>query len=130
VEFSLEMMLKFEGDTGPYVQYTAARIQTLLNKGKFNGSVPQELSIGSESWEILSVLNEFPEVVELAFHRKEPSIISKYVLKLSHKFNHYYAHVKILDSKEIAERLALCAAVQIVLKEGLRLLGVQTPNKM
>jgi arginyl-tRNA synthetase len=130
VEFSLEMMLKFEGDTGPYVQYTAARIQTLLNKGNFNGSVPQELSIGSESWEILSVLNEFPEVVELAFHRKEPSIISKYVLKLSHKFNHYYAHVKILDSKETAERLALCAAVQIVLKEGLRLLGVQTPNKM
>ncbi|MBD7964084.1 arginine--tRNA ligase [Fictibacillus norfolkensis] len=130
VEFSLEMMLKFEGDTGPYVQYTAARIQTLLNKGNFNGSVPQELSIESESWEILSELNEFPEVVELAFNRKEPSVISKYVLKLSHKFNHYYAHVKILDSKETAERLALCAAVQIVLKEGLRLLGVQTPNKM
>ena len=130
VEFSLDTMLKFEGDTGPYVQYTAARIQTLLNKGNFNGSVPKELSIESESWEILSVLNEFPEVVEQAFRRKEPSAISKYVLKLSHKFNHYYANVKILNTKETPERLALCAAVQIVLKEGLRLLGVQTPNKM
>ncbi|MET3728533.1 arginyl-tRNA synthetase [Fictibacillus halophilus] len=130
VEFSLDAMLKFEGDTGPYVQYTAARIQTLLNKGDFNGSVPKELSIGLESWEIISVLNEFPEVVEQAFHRKEPSVISKYVLKLSHKFNHYYAHVKILNSKETPERLALCASVQIVLKEGLRLLGIRTPNRM
>jgi arginyl-tRNA synthetase len=130
VEFSLEQMLKFEGDTGPYVQYTAARIQTLLNKGNFNRQMPDEFSIAEESWELISVLNEFPLIVQNAFFRKEPSIISKYVLKLSHKFNHYYGSVKILNSDETAERLALCASIQIVLKEGLRLLGIQTPKQM
>jgi arginyl-tRNA synthetase len=130
VEFSLEQMLKFEGDTGPYVQYTAARIQTLLNKGNFNRQMPDEFLIAEESWELISVLNEFPLIVQNAFFRKEPSIISKYVLKLSHKFNHYYGSVKILNSDETAERLALCASIQIVLKEGLRLLGIQTPKQM
>ncbi|MFD1357785.1 arginine--tRNA ligase [Fictibacillus halophilus] len=130
VEFSLEQMLKFEGDTGPYVQYTAARIQTLLNKGNFNGQLPENFSIAEESWELISVLNEFPLIVQNAFFRKEPSIISKYVLKLSHKFNHYYGSVKILNCNETAERLALCASIQIVLQEGLRLLGIQTPKQM
>lgn len=130
VEFSLEQMLKFEGDTGPYVQYTAARIETLLKKGNFEWNLPAEFSIADESWELLSVLNDFPGVVEQAFKRKEPSVISKYVLKLSHKFNHYYASVKILNSAETNQRLALCASIQIVLKEGLRLLGIQTPNRM
>ncbi|WP_226534837.1 arginine--tRNA ligase [Fictibacillus halophilus] len=130
VEFSLEQMLKFEGDTGPYVQYTAARIQTLLNKGPFNGQIPDEFSIAEESWEMISVLNDFPLIVQNAFLRKEPSIISKYILKLSHKFNHFYGSVKILNSDKTAERLALCASIQIVLKEGLRLLGIQTPKQM
>ncbi|MBY6035862.1 arginine--tRNA ligase [Fictibacillus nanhaiensis] len=130
VEFSLEQMLKFEGDTGPYVQYTAARIQTLLGKGNFKGHIPDDITIEEESWEIFSTLNEFPNVILLAFNRKEPSILSKYLLKLSHKFNHYYGNVKILNSPETLERLALCACIHIVLKEGLRLLGMQTPNRM
>lgn len=130
VEFSLDQMLKFEGDTGPYVQYTATRIQTLLNKGNFIGELPHEISIEEESWELISVLNEFPATVEQAFYRKEPSVISKYLLKLSHKFNQYYANVKILNSTETPERLVLCASIQIVLKEGLRLLGIQTPKQM
>ncbi|MFG6495155.1 arginine--tRNA ligase [Fictibacillus sp. UD] len=130
VEFSLEQMLRFEGDTGPYVQYTATRIQTLLNKGNFDGELPQEISIEEESWDLISVLNDFPAMVEQAFKRKEPSVISKYLLKLSHKFNQYYANNKILNSPETSERLALCASVQIVVKEGLRLLGIQTPNRM
>jgi arginyl-tRNA synthetase len=130
VEFSLEQMLKFEGDTGPYVQYTAARIQTLLDKGNFNGQLPDVCSIEEESWELISVLNEFPSAVQNAFVRKEPSIISKYVLKLSHRFNHYYGSVKILNSSQTPERLALCTSILLVLKEGLRLLGIQTPERM
>jgi arginyl-tRNA synthetase len=130
VEFSLEQMLKFEGDTGPYVQYTAARIQTLLLKGHFEGHLGEELCIEDEIWDLISVLNEFPSVVENAFTRKEPSIISKYVLKLSHKFNHYYGSVKILNSEHTTQRLSLCACIQIVLQEGLRLLGIQTPKRM
>jgi arginyl-tRNA synthetase len=130
VEFSLEQMLKFEGDTGPYVQYTAARIQTLLKKGHFDGQLQNEFSIAEDCWELISALKEFPDIVQNAFSRKEPSIVSKYVLKLSHKFNHYYGSVKILNSDETAEKLALCACIQIVLKEGLRLLGIQTPKQM
>jgi arginyl-tRNA synthetase len=130
VEFSLEQMLKFEGDTGPYVQYSAARIQTLLSKGKYNGQIPENMTVEEESWELIMTLNDFPDIIQSAFERKEPSIISKYVLKLAHKFNHYYGSVKILNSKESEERMALCACILIVLKEGLRLLGIQTPQRM
>ncbi|WNB90191.1 arginine--tRNA ligase [Bacillus sp. NEB1478] len=130
VEFSLDQMLKFEGDTGPYIQYSAARIQTLLSKGNFDGNLPDKVSIEDESWELVMALNDFPDIVHSAFKRREPSVISKYALKLAHKFNHYYGSVKVLGSNEAAERMGLCACILIVLKESLRLLGVQTPQKM
>ncbi|MDR7072347.1 arginine--tRNA ligase [Fictibacillus barbaricus] len=130
VEFSLDQMLKFEGDTGPYIQYSAARIQTLLIKGKFNGELPKEVTVENESWELVMTLNDFPNIVHSAFKRREPSIISKYALKLAHKFNHYYGSVKILNGNEASERMALCACILIVLKESLRLLGMKTPQRM
>jgi arginyl-tRNA synthetase len=130
VEFSLEQMLKFEGDTGPYVQYTAVRIQTLLSKGNFNGLKIDDITTDEEIWELISALNEFPRAIQNAFTRKEPSVIAKYALKLSHKFNHYYGNVKILDGNKTQERLALCASILIVLKECLRLLGMETPQRM
>jgi arginyl-tRNA synthetase len=129
-EFSIDHMLKFEGDTGPYVQYTTARIQTLLSKGNFKGQKPEVMTIEEECWDLIMTLNDFPSVVQKAFERREPSIVSKYVLQLSHKFNHYYGNVKILNSNETDQRMAVCACIQIVLKEGLRLLGLQTPERM
>ena len=131
VEFSLEEMLRFEGETGPYVQYTFARACSILKKGNYL-EVNQKVSLCDDlSWEIVKQLNDFPFIIEKAYHRLEPSAIAKYVIDLAQVFNKYYGSVKILhEDTEKQSRLALVQAVKIVLHEGLRLLGIAAPEEM
>ncbi|GIO23904.1 arginine--tRNA ligase [Oceanobacillus sp. J11TS1] len=131
IEFNLDEMLKFEGSTGLYVQYTHARGRSILRKA----SVKDDLNIvgltDSHSWTVIKTLMDFPNVIEKSFQHTEPSVIARYVLNLSQEFNKYYSHVKILsDDAEQNSRLALVNSVTIVLKEGLRLLGVQAPEQL
>lgn len=130
IEFDLDSMLKFEGETGPYVQYTNARANSLLRKGNYDGST----FAGAEddySWGVVTMLNAFPHVITRAHERREPSIISRYVLDLAQSFNKYYGQVRVLeDDAQKQSRLALVKAVTIVLTEGLRLLGVEAPEEM
>ncbi len=131
IEFSLENMLKFEGETGPYVQYTHARACSILRKAGFQSAEQPVVLEDDLSWGIVKLLEEFPTVVEKAFQRYEPSQISKYVLDLAQAFNKYYGNVRILEnSEEKQSRLHLVYAVTIVLKEGLRLLGIGAPEEM
>lgn len=131
VEFSLEEMLKFEGDTGPYVQYTHARASALLRKGNYKEIERTEAQFDEEAWPIVKELIEFPEVIKRAYDGYDPSLIAKYVIQLSKKFNQYYGKVRILAESENKQvRLSLVSAVQIVLREGLRLLGVDAPEEM
>lgn len=131
VEFSLEEMLKFEGDTGPYVQYTHARASALLRKGNYKEIERTEAQFDEEAWPIVKELIEFPEVIKRAYDGNDPSLIAKYVIQLSKKFNQYYGKVRILADSEYKQvRLSLVSAVQIVLREGLRLLGVDAPEEM
>lgn len=131
VEFSLEEMLKFEGDTGPYVQYTHARASALLRKGNYKEIEWTEAQFDEEAWPIVKELIEFPEVIKRAYDGNDPSLIAKYVIQLSKKFNQYYGKVRILAESENKQvRLSLVSAVQIVLREGLRLLGVDAPEEM
>ncbi|WP_198520777.1 MULTISPECIES: arginine--tRNA ligase [Bacillaceae] len=130
VEFNLKHMLTFEGETGPYVQYTHARAMSILRKAEsYNGEVR---GLGDEaSWIVIKELMNFPEVTKRAWENYEPSVMAKYLLALSSAFNKYYGKVKILNSDaELSSRLILTKAVVIVLKEGLRLLGMKAPNRM
>ncbi|MBW8349202.1 arginine--tRNA ligase [Bacillus sp. IITD106] len=132
IEFSLEDMLKFEGTTGPYVQYTHARACSILKKANYNGhnTVPAGLH-DDYSWPIVKLLMEFPGVIEKSFVLFEPSILAKYLLDVSKEFNKYYSHVKILSNEAgIESRLALVKCTTIILKEGLRLLGLKAPEEM
>ncbi|ADU28597.1 arginine--tRNA ligase [Evansella cellulosilytica] len=130
VEFNLDQMLTFEGETGPYVQYTIARGNTLLAKAKTKQHSFKGLD-GDLSWEVIKLLEQFPAVIERAFTAYEPSIVAKYVIKLAQAFNSFYGNVKILqEDKHQESRLALTQSVTIVLTEGLRLLGMQAPEKM
>lgn len=131
-DFNLEEVVRFEGETGPYVQYTHARAMTILEKAGFVPD-PQALYAlnDADSWEIIKLLQSYPDVVMQAADSYEPSVIAKHAIKVAQAFNKYYAHTKILvedDQKEA--RLALVHAVTILLKEDLRLLGVHAPNKM
>lgn len=130
-DFDLEEVVRFEGDTGPYVQYTNARAQSILRKANKEISM-DNLNLDDDwSFAVAKALADFPAIVEKASEKFEPSIIAKYALDLSKKFNKYYANVRILDEDDqLNARLALVQATSIVLTEALRLLGVNAPKEM
>ncbi|MDM8183986.1 arginine--tRNA ligase [Enterococcus cecorum] len=131
-DFALEEVVRFEGETGPYVQYTHARCQSLLSKAAFDVENVGDLSLNDEeSWEVIKLIQSYPEVVLQAANTYEPSVIAKHAIKLSQAFNKYYAHSKVLAEDEQKQaRLALVYAVSVLLKEDLRLLGLHAPNQM
>ncbi|HFR3185412.1 TPA: arginine--tRNA ligase [Streptococcus suis] len=131
-DFDLEAMVSFEGETGPYVQYAYARIQSILRKANFVPSTENDYKLAdAESWDIIKHIQNFSNVVERAGDKFDPSLIAKYAINLAQAFNKYYAHTRILDeSPERDSRLALAYATGLVLKEALRLLGVKAPEKM
>ena len=131
-DFDLEAMVSFEGETGPYVQYAYARIQSILRKADFKPETAGNYSLNdAESWEIIKLIQDFPRIINRASDNFEPSIVAKFAISLAQAFNKYYAHTRILDeSPERDSRLALCYATATVLKEALRLLGVEAPDEM
>ncbi|WML42109.1 arginine--tRNA ligase [Neobacillus sp. OS1-2] len=133
IEFSLEEMLRFEGETGPYVQYTFARACSILRKANWQaGSQPETFTNSwDKEWKVASLLMEFAPAVKRACENYDPSQVAKYIVDLAQAFNKYYAEVKVLeDSTEKQARLALVYSVTVVLKEGLRLLGIEAPEEM
>ncbi|EIT83926.1 arginyl-tRNA ligase [Fictibacillus macauensis ZFHKF-1] len=129
VEFSLQTMLAFEGDTALYLQYTHARACSLLRKVT---SAPSTSGLCDDhSFSIVKHLSLFPVIVQNSFSHYEPSQLAKYAIQLAHLFNAYYSAVRILtEDSERDNRLALVKSVTIVLKESLRLLGVQAPEEL
>lgn len=130
-DFNLDEVVRFEGDTGPYVQYTNARAKSILRKAGQMITTGDLSLTDSSTWDIITILNNFPATVRRAWDQREASIIAKYALTLSRAFNKYYANSKILtDDSQLNARLALVQSVTIVLSESLRLLGVQAPEEM
>ena len=133
-DFDLDEVVRFEGDTGPYVQYTNARAQSVLRKALTQGYEPQlsDINIDDDwSFGVAKSLADFPRIIARSSAKFEPSVIAKYALDLAKKFNKYYANVKVLvDDAQIGARLALVQATSIVLTEALRLLGVNAPKEM
>ncbi|WP_337957482.1 DALR anticodon-binding domain-containing protein [Symbiobacterium thermophilum] len=131
IESSLEDMLKFERETGPYVQYTHARACSVLRNAPTYVTDHIQGLTDEGSWEIVKLLAAFPAVIEQAYEHLDPSQIAKYLIDLSQTFNSYYAHTKIIAEDALLHaRLALVYATTVVLKEGLRLLGIHAPEEM
>ncbi|MGY3777247.1 arginine--tRNA ligase [Isobaculum melis] len=131
-DFVLEEVVRFEGETGPYVQYTHARSKSILRKAGQTPNHAASLALTDPySWEVIKVLKEFPETVMKSYEKLEPSVIAKHSIQLAQYFNRFYANVKVLeDHPEKEGRIALVEAVSTVLKEDLRLLGLNAPNEM
>ena len=131
-DFNLEEVVRFEGETGPYVQYTHARAVSLLEKAGFVPSETADYALNDDtSWEVVKLVQKYPETVLSAGEKYEPSVIAKHAIKLAQAFNKYYAHTKILaDDEQKEARLALVYAVTVLLKEDLRLLGLHAPDKL
>ncbi|NMV49737.1 arginine--tRNA ligase [Lactobacillus reuteri] len=132
VNFKLDDVVKFEGETGPYVQYARARAESILRKGGIRDFSDVDLTkAGAEAWELISFLGQYSEAIKRAALNYDPSVIAKYALELAKKFNQYYAHTRILDKDEVQPaRLALTQAVSDVLKSALDLLDIKAPDEM
>ena len=133
--FDWDMLLNFQGETGPYIQYIYVRTRSLLNKA---GYVPNIKEIDftklteKEAIETLKLIYMFNEVIESAADKNEPSILSRYLINLSQSFSTFYNdHKIIIDDKAVQDaRLYLTHAVGTVLKTGVELLGMEMPERM
>lgn len=133
--FNLDEIVQFEGETGPYVQYTRARALSILKKAKIDASYfenEKEFALTDDySWTVIKLIQSFSSTLERAYREYEPSVIAKHALRLAQAFNRFYANVRVLDENpERESRLALVYAVALMLEEDLRLLGVQAPDEM
>tara|TARA_B100001971_G_C18267492_1_gene595028 strand:- start:5675 stop:7339 length:1665 start_codon:yes stop_codon:yes gene_type:complete len=128
--FNFDKSISFEGDSGPYLQYTTVRAKSVLDIAKAKGLKPSnELPDDWESIEIERMLYKFPEVILRAWQDKSPQLISKFLIDLAGSFNGFYATQKIVE--EGGEyKIFLTKAVANTLKNGLHLLGIKIPEKM
>lgn len=127
IEFDLEGMLRFEGTTGPYVQYSGVRMASLLRGEVIDlNNINFDLFDQTHYFELVKLIDEYPRVVERSLENSAPSVIAKYLLTLSQSFNHFYGREKINveDLSVKNTNLLLIKGLQIVLKEGLALLGI------
>ncbi|MDY0236780.1 MAG: arginine--tRNA ligase [Gudongella sp.] len=132
--FNWEKTLSFEGETGPYVQYTHARANSLLEKGGFketNEVLYSELC-GEEEINIIRMIYDFPNIVISSMEKNEPFFITRQIVEIAKAFNTFYNSKQIIVEDENIKnaRLSLVYVTKNVLKVGLSLLGVEAPNKM
>ena len=127
-------MLNFDGETAPYVQYTYARCASALRKGgdiDF-GNVDLSSITTDEGYEVIKSVLTFGDSVRLAAKLREPCYVTRHVVDLAEKFNRFYIDHRIVvdDIPTRNARLALTQAVANVIRCGLGLLGIDTPNEM
>lgn len=133
INFDPETSLSFEGDSGPYLQYTHARLASLLEKAQAEGLQPNNAAQFSHVSMVHQLIYRFPEVVRDAIVHYAPHEVTMYLLELAHAFNSYYGANKIIDADDkqgTENRLALVAALKTVFKNGLHLLAIQAPDRM
>ncbi len=136
VSFSWDEILNFDGETGPYVQYTHARACSVLRKAEVdidsNLEFNSSLLSSPQEYQLAKSIADFPEKVKQALNDLEPSVITRYLVELAHEFNRFYhEHPILVDDKELrAARLALVVAAKIALANGLKLICLHTPEKV
>ncbi|MCP3682305.1 MAG: arginine--tRNA ligase [bacterium] len=134
VLFDWSQALNFEGESAPYIQYAHARICSILRKHgkKVSPTVNFSLLKENEEAELITILNDFPDVTERALTKLKPHIIAVYSYKLAEKFNEYYHIHQILkaDEKTMQARLYLITCIKQVLEASLNILGIEAPEQM
>jgi len=137
--FSWDHVLNFEGETGPYVQYTHARACSIIrNAGEdcvakaTAGDFDPSYITGDSAHHLQMLLYEFPSVVEEAGEKYEPSIVTRHIVDIAQAYNRFYhdEHILVEDEAEKTAKVALVIAVRDALANGLKLLGIKAPSKM
>ena len=134
VVFSYDKVLNFDGETGPYCQYTAARCNSVISRAQgiredFDMS---KISVNDDEFAVCTLLETFPDVVKSAAEKYEPCYVTRFAVDLAKAFNKFYFDCKILSEDEnlSAYRVAITKATRSALKKALKLIGVGSPEKM
>lgn len=140
IVYDFEKSISFEGDSGPYLQYTAVRANSILEKAKSfkipfqdgPGETSERSKAGDEVSNLEKLIYQFPEVVERSYFLLEPHHITTYLTELASAFNSFYANTQILseENKNTSYHLDLVKSFYQTMKNGLWLLGIETPEKM
>lgn len=133
VEFNLESMLKFEGQTGPYLQYTGVRIFSIIDGVEFDAkNIDESLFEKPHYFELIKQISAFDTTIVRATEEFAPSVVAKYLLGLAQSFNGFYSKEKINADDQMVRNtnMLLAACTREVINEGLRLLGMKHVNKM
>lgn len=135
VVFSWDKMLNFDGETGPYVQYTHARACSVIKKAELKEvktDIDYNVLTDDNSIEVIKLLAQFPDKIKDAANKYEPSIVTRHIVDIAQAFNNFYNvnHVIVDDENVKDARLALVYCVKTILSTGLSLLGISSPEQM
>ena len=133
--FDLDEMLKFQGETCPYIQYMYVRIKSILRKNDNEvllKNVKYDKLLEGQAYEIVKLINKFNDILNDVIDKNEPYFLSRYLIKLATTYSEYYNEVKILsdDEDERNSRIYLVSVVSEILKTGCNLLGIEMPERM
>ncbi|MEK7471125.1 MAG: arginine--tRNA ligase [Patescibacteria group bacterium] len=130
--YDFEKSISFEGDSGPYLQYSYARANSVLEKAQKENILPDPHAFSSEIFEVEKLLYKFPEIVLRSASLYEPHHIANYLIEVARAFNSFYGNTMIVDKedKTSSYKIALTYAFSFVMKNGLYLLGIVAPKKM
>ena len=134
VSFKWDKVLNFDGETGPYVQYTYCRCASILRTVAYdkNADIDYSLLLDEESIALLKEINRFPQVVADAAEKYEPSVVARFAMDVAQSFSRFYnaCRVNVEDENLRNARVKLVALTKTTLKDSLDLLGIQCPEQM
>ncbi len=129
ITFRWEDALDFEGDTGPYLQYSVVRAKSILRKGSRQIDTGID-SVTDAEWDLIKAIARFPEVVYKAGQSRKPNLVANYAYSLAKEFNEFYHKERVLGSDREGFRLAIVQAFANVLENSLYLIGIPVPERM
>lgn len=133
VDFNLENMLKFEGQTGPYLQYSSVRIASILRENNLNqNNIDYSFYDNELYFDVIKIIASFPSILKKSLENHMPSVLSRYLINLAQSFNSFYGRQKIVvsDEKHLNANLALITIIRYILNEGMRILGIKSLDEM
>jgi arginyl-tRNA synthetase len=123
----------FQGHTGPFIQYTHARIKSVLNRGNLSGEAIKPVELAAEERDLIVVLSQFPDIIKQAAAGHNPATVANYVYDVAKAYNKFYHEHSILqaDDELVKQfRLQLSAGAAKVIAKGMNLLGIEVPERM
>jgi arginyl-tRNA synthetase len=131
--FNPEESIDFHGNTGPFIQYTYARINSILRKNTVNIKVDLSIKISNKEKELIKLISEFPKLIQESANSYNPALVANYIFELVKEFNSYYQSTPILNAESktiISFRVALSKKIAEIIKIGMSLLGIKVPERM